>query len=204
MSSHTPRGPAATARSPGFENRLNDPDKDHHAPYYQYEQPRGVYGCVVKVHLVLDARGRALGLRGGLPLLFKLFLKEVIERGTDNHDGAKQLDLFPGGGNRRAQYVGSELKLESQRQVPTQEQAYLGVRVLPYPQQRERVPERGCQGPEPDYRRSYSLDHQPQVAYRYNQQLFHDSPSLTEPLPADQPVCRIVCYSVGNRKYRLR
>ena len=47
MSPHTPRGPAATARSPDFENRLNDPDKDYLAPYYQHEQPRGVYGRVV-------------------------------------------------------------------------------------------------------------------------------------------------------------
>ena len=127
MSPHTPRSLAATVCSPSFENRLNDPDKDYQAPYYQYEQPRGVYSRIVKSHLVLDARGRALGFRGGLPLFFKLFLKEVIERGTDNHDGAKQLNFFPGGGNRRAQYVGSDLKLKSQRQVPTQEQAYLGV-----------------------------------------------------------------------------
>ncbi len=127
MSPHTPRSPTATVCSSDFENRLNDPDKDYQAPHYQYEQPREVYDRVVKLHLMLDARGRALGFRRSLPLLFQLFLKEVIERGTDNHDSPKQLDLFPGGGNRRAQYVGSELKLKSQRQVPTQEQAYLGV-----------------------------------------------------------------------------
>lgn len=102
MGPHAPRGPAATARSASFESRLNDADKDHQAPRYQHEQPRDVYGRVVKLHPMLAARSLALGFRRSFPLLFQLSLKEVIERCTDNHDGPKQLNLFPGGGDRRA------------------------------------------------------------------------------------------------------
>ena len=103
-----------------------------------------VLGSIILADTVAPRRTLALGFELHLPALtLELLGEEVVEYRTDHHDGRQQLNFLKGRGDCGGEYVGPQLKVQPQRQVGSQVQPDLGVRVLPQLQKRQGVTEGG-------------------------------------------------------------
>src|SRR5215207_5328394 len=108
---------------------------------------------------VATTQSVALGFELHLSALtLELLGEEVVEHRSDHHDGRQELDLLEGGGDGGTEDVGPQLKVQPQRQIGTQVQPDLDVRVFSHLQKRQGVTEGSRENPYPDYGRPYRLD----------------------------------------------